>query len=148
MLRMIIALPVGIVVMGLLVAFIESLGHTVFPASDEMKAAIELIVRQDPAARQAVIDAQPTMPIGAYLSVVAAWCLGAAGGAWTAARIAGTMHMAFGVGVGLVVLLSAAANLALIPHPVWMWPVGLVAPVLCALASARQAASGSVSRVQ
>ena len=65
------ALPVGIVVMGLLVAFIESLGHTVFPASDEMKAAIELIVRQDPAARQAVIDAHAAQTAALLLRVEA-----------------------------------------------------------------------------
>jgi len=138
MLRVIIALPVGLLVMGLLVFLLELVGHSVFPASREMQDAIGLWVANpdDPAARQAMSDALPTMPLGAHLSVLVAWCVGGAAGAWVAARVAGRMQLAFGVALGLVLMLSCAANLAMIPHPMWMWPAGLLLPFACAVFAA------------
>jgi hypothetical protein len=76
------------------------------------------------------------LPVPVATSVLAAWCVGGAAGAWVAARVAGRMQLAFGVALGLVLMLSCAANLAMIPHPMWMWPAGLLLPFACAVFAA------------
>lgn len=131
MLRFVIALPLALVITTIAIALAQASGQRLFPVGAEMEAAVASFIRQDAAGGQAIIDAQPTVPLGAYLSVIAAWCIGAIVGAWTAARIAGRSALVFGVAIGLLVTLAATAQMATIPHPAWMWPLGIVFPLFC-----------------
>lgn len=139
MFRFLASLPVGLIVMFVVVAVVEMLGHEVFPPSDEMKRAIDLLMKNDPGAQQAIRDALPTMSNATFVPVVLAWMLGAGAGAWTSAAMAGRMHSTFGLAIGLLVALFAAGNMLAIPHPTWMWPAGILLPVASAMVMARAA---------
>ena len=53
------------------------------------------------------------------------WAIGTLAGAWAATLLAPGRRMAFGFGIGVVVLVGTIGNLLSFPHPVWMWVVGI-----------------------
>jgi hypothetical protein len=120
--RFVLALPAGLVIMMATIAAVESLGLRAFPPGETMAAAVEL------AGRAAMRDALPTVPVGTFVNVLAAWMLGGAAGAFLAGSIAARAHLALGVAIAALLLLACVTNLALIPHPAWMWPAGVVLP--------------------
>ena len=88
---------------------------------------------RDPQALAAHIAAAP---LSAMLVVVVGWALAAFVGAWVAARIARHRRAAALV-IGLLVLAGVIANIAMIPHPLWMTVAGLVLPLPLAWLAAR-----------
>jgi hypothetical protein len=128
-LRFALAFPIGLMVMFAVVSSVEFLGHQVAPPSPEMKAAIELHLKQDPGAAEAMRAALPTMPVLAFISVLLAWIAGAVGGTYAACRVAGAMQLPLGIAMGAMVALAALVNLLILPHPSWMWPAGLALPI-------------------
>jgi hypothetical protein len=87
----------------------------------------------DPQALAAHIAAAP---LSAMLVVVVGWALAAFVGAWVAARIARHRRAAALV-IGLLVLAGVIANIAMIPHPLWMTVAGLALPLPLAWLAAR-----------
>lgn len=136
-LRFALAFPIGLMVMFAVVSAVEFLGHQVAPPSDEMRAAIELHLKQDPGAAEAMRTALPTMPVLAFVSVLVAWIAGAVGGSFAAGRVAGAMQLPLGVAMGLMVSLAALVNLLILPHPAWMWPAGLLLPLVAGTLTGR-----------
>ena len=134
--RFALALPAGLVIMMATIAAVESLGHRAFPPGEAMDAAVRLLRTDVEAGRAAMRDALPTVPVGAFVSVLAAWMLGGAAGAFLAGSIAARAHLALGVAVAVLLLVACVTNLALIPHPAWMWPAGIVLPAGTAVAVA------------
>ena len=86
--------------------------------------------------RQAVAG----LPAAAFLLLVAGWSLAAGVGSYLAARLATHARVIHGLIVALFVLVATIANLAKIPHPIWMWPAAVVLIPLAGLAAARLAA--------
>lgn len=121
-LRIVAAIPLGLVAMGVTVALCESISHVAFPTSDEMRAAIETLMKdpQSTAARDAVLAAIPTAPTMSFLSLVIGWALGAAVGAFVAVRVAGAFRLGFAFCMALLATATVGINLFLIPHPSWM----------------------------
>jgi hypothetical protein len=82
------------------------------------------------------------IPLGAYLMVAGGWIVGAFVGATVALKLGreggrgATMIFA-----GLFTL-ACAANLVMMPHPAWMWFVGIVAVPLVAVAAGRDRSAG------
>lgn len=68
-----------------------------------------------------------SIPLGAKLTVVLGWLLGALVGAWAAARIARRSAIGW-VPAGLVVV-AGIADITMIPHPLWMSIAALVSPI-------------------
>jgi hypothetical protein len=132
--RMFAAIPAGLLAMAIVVTIIELLGKAIFPPSPEMLAAIERIMKGDPAGRDAAVAALPSMPTGTYVSVVLAWIAGACAGAFTGGKVAGTFHRTIATGIGALTTLAVAANVFLIPHPQWVVVAGLVLPMTAAIA--------------
>jgi hypothetical protein len=126
--RFVLALPAGLVIMMATIAAVESLGLRAFPPGETMAAAVELAKSDVEAGRAAMRDALPTVPVGTFVNVLAAWMLGGAAGAFLAGSIAARAHLALGVAIAALLLLACVTNLALIPHPAWMWPAGVVLP--------------------
>jgi len=115
--RALLGLLAGMMVAVAVIATIEALGHKIWPLPALPGSA------KDPAA-MATMMAQASL--GALASVVLAWWLGAAAGAWIGYRFAGAPHArAVGLGVAGVIWLATAANLLLMPHPTWMMAAGL-----------------------
>lgn len=119
MLRRILGLVAGIIVAGLTVGVIESIGHLIWPPPpgtdiskpDQLKAIIE------------------TIPLPAKISVMVAWFLGTLAGAFTALKI--TRWPVAPWGVAGFVIAAGGWTMMQIPHPVWM-VVGAVALPLAA----------------
>lgn len=112
--RLIGGIVAGIVVGVLCILAIETIGHMIWPPP----AGI------DPADAEAVA----AMPKAAMAAVVAAWTLGAFAGALTANLIA-RRALAGWIVVALLVA-AVVANLAMIPHPIWVAASGIVLPVI------------------
>ena len=78
-----------------------------------------------------------TLPVGAFLLLVAGWALAAAAGAYLAARLANQSAAMHGLIVALFVLVATVANMARIPHPMWMWPAAIILIPAAGWAAAR-----------
>ena len=117
--RALLGLLAGLMTAVMIIALIESLGHKIWPLP-----VVEGLNARDPKALAALMA---NAPLGALVSVVLAWCAGAASGAWIGFRLAGQPHArAIGLGVAGVIWLATGANLLAIAHPLWMMVGGLV----------------------
>jgi|SRR3954454_10644033 len=67
------------------------------------------------------------MPAAALVLVALGWFVGALAGAWAADSIARSGRA--GWIVALLVLAGAVLNMAMIPHPWWMWAAGIALPL-------------------
>src|SRR5215210_291000 len=77
------------------------------------------------------------LPATAFLLLVVGWALAAGVGSYAAARLATHARVIHGLIVALFVLVATVANLAKIPHPVWMWPAAIVLIPLVGWTAAR-----------
>jgi hypothetical protein len=85
----------------------------------------------DTSDREAARAAVASVPTGVLLVVVSGWALAAGIGAFCAVRASATRTPTPGLIVAAILLLATIANLAMIPHPAWMWPAAVVLiPVL------------------
>lgn len=112
MVRSLLAVVAGIGLAWAGIAFIESVGHGLYPPPEGI----------DPADREAFAAAVQEMPRAALVVVLLAWSVGTFCGAWLAARLAGRHFYA--MLVGGVMMLGGVANLVAIPHPLWFSAVG------------------------
>lgn len=114
--RSILAVLGGGIVCGLVVYAVEALSSRIYPLPPGVDPS-------DPEALQAAVA---ELPPGAFLFLLLAWFLGVFAGAWVAARLAPSSPFLHGMIVAGLVAASAVVNLALLPHPAWMWVVGPV----------------------
>lgn len=128
--RALLAVLAGIVVMALVVAGLEALGHALFPAP----AGVDFT---DPEVLRKLMQ---TLPLPSLAMVVAGWALGSLAGAWVAARIARRFRLSAALAIGAVMTLLVIANIAMVPHPVWMSIAGLFLPLPLAFLGWRIAA--------
>lgn len=77
----------------------------------------------DPEAMRAAIG---DLPVTAMLLLVLGWAVATAAGAYLAVRMTPDRWRPAGWIVTALLLLATVANLAMLPHPVWMWPAALV----------------------
>ena len=105
----------GVVVAGLLVWIVETIGHAVFPPPPDLDFA-------NADAMRAYIA---NLPLGALLFVAAAWFIGALGGTLTACKLGTGRRYIYALVVGGLILLATAINLIMIPHPMWFSALGI-----------------------
>ena len=108
-LRSVLGVLAGVIVGGGLVAAIEAFGGALYPPPPGL----------DPKDAAAFGEHLATLPVGAFLIVVAAHLVGPLVGAWLAARIAGRRPMLHAIVTGAVFLFFGIVNLIVIPHPLW-----------------------------
>lgn len=107
--RSFLAAFTGIIVAVAVVWGVEALGHVVYAPPADLDF-------NDADAMRAYIQ---TLPPGAFAFVLGGWLLGTLVGGWIAGRVAKRRHLLFAGIVGAVILLAAAVNLWMIPHPAW-----------------------------
>lgn len=109
---------------GLVVGAVENLGHRLWPPPAGVQPT-------DPQQIAALLH---TMPTGAKLFVILAWCAGSFTGGLIAGRLApGRAGLTFGI----VQTCLIALNVALIPHPWWMALAGVAQGIPLAWAGQR-----------
>jgi len=81
-----------------------------------------------------------TLPAPVLAWGVIAWTAGALAGAWLAARIARRAPLIHGLVIGLFFLAMDLSMIFVIPHPLWLALVGIIAPLVSALVGALLAA--------
>jgi hypothetical protein len=109
MIRNALVLLAGLIAAVVTVAAIEALGHAMYPPP----AGLDF---NDRARLTAYIE---TLPLPAFLFVLAAWAGGVLAGAGTVALLARKPSPFFIVIITGLVLLAAIANMLLLPHPLW-----------------------------
>ena len=124
MLRLIAAVVAGVLVGIVVTAGVEMIGHQLFPHA----GGLDL---HDPAhARTAIAS----LPAGALWFVVGGWFFGGLAAGWVAGSIEHS-HVAAAIAGG--VLMGACTSTMLsIPHPLWMWVIGVLLPIPSALLGA------------
>jgi len=131
--RSVLAILAGAIVAGVLIALVEAMSSAVYPPPPGID------IHDHEAMRQHV----DTLPIGAFLFVLAAWAIGSFGGSWVAARLATRARLRHGLAVGALFLGAGVMNMLMIPHPWWMWVGGILALAGCSFLGARLAVSAS-----
>jgi hypothetical protein len=129
-LRSALAVLAGVAVAAIVVAIVEAISSQVYRAPPGLNLA-------DPAAMREFIRG---LPAGAFVFVLAGWALGTLTGAWTAARLADRSPLVHGNIIGTLLLGTGVANMLMLPHPAWMWVLGVIAFVACGYAGGRLAA--------
>lgn len=130
--RVVLGVMAGVLVAGLAILLVESLGQVFY----SLPPGID---RADPEAMRRAIAA---LPPAAFVFVVGAWILGAAAGGWVAVRTAARAAVWPGLVVGCLVLLGVAYNVTQLPHPVWAIVIAVVGVPLAAWLGARRALPG------
>lgn len=67
-----------------------------------------------------------TLPVGAFLFVLASYAVGVTAGAWLAPRLSVSEHRRQGVMIGLLFFVASLLNLSSFPHPAWFWIANLL----------------------
>ena len=131
MLRSILSCLAGVITAVIIISVVERVGQSIWPVPTGVNWT-------DKTSAKAAMDQMPT---GALAAVATGWVLGTLVGGFLAARLGRRRWPAFVVG-GLVVAASVA-NLLMLPHPVWFWPVALVLVPLAAVTAARLASGNN-----
>jgi len=115
MLRRILSVLAGIVVFGIVVMVFDEISHQLYPMPEG--------VAMDN--REAMAEYIAAAPTSAMVVVVLGWVLGAFAGAFAGVKIAPDQHRLVAGIVGGIAFAGTAANLVMLPHPVWMAVAGL-----------------------
>lgn len=116
MIRSALVLLAGVVAAVVVVVLMDTVVASLYP----------LPAGTEPSNPESFRQAVAGLPAAAFLLLVAGWALAAAAGSFLAARLATHAHAIHGLIVALFVLVATVANLARIPHPVWMWPAAII----------------------
>ncbi len=118
----IVAGIVGVIVAIALVWLIEMIGHSVYPPPPDLDYANADAMRAHIA----------TLPIGAFLFVGGAWFIATLAGTLLACKIGSAKPVVFAMIVGGLMLVATAANLIMIPHPLWFSIIGVAGIIVAA----------------
>lgn len=116
--KIVLGVVAGIVVAFLCVAGIEMIGHLAYPPPPGTDLS-------DPAQLARLME---NVPAAAMAFVVAAWFVGALAGAWVANLVA--KRALAGWIVVLLVIAGGVSTMMMIPHPAWMWAMGIGLPLI------------------
>jgi hypothetical protein len=102
----------------------------------------------DPNNPESMRQAVATLPVAAFLLLLAGWVLAGGVGSYTAARLATHARATHGLIVALFMVVATVGNLAKIPHPVWMWPASIILIPAAGWAATRLVARPTVASSQ
>jgi hypothetical protein len=125
----------GVVIAVAIVWLIEMIGHSVYPPPPNLDFADPDLMR----------DYISTLPIGAFLFVGGAWFVATLCGTFAACKIGTAKPVVFAGVVGGLMIIATAANLIMIPHPLWFSILGIVGIIVAAWLGMTLAA-GSASK--
>lgn len=105
------AIVAGVVAGSAVIAVVEALSARIYPlpaglglsSADALKAHVA------------------TLPMGAFVLVLAAWGLGSFTGSWLATLLGSGRGMAHGYSAGGLLIAASLSTLIVLPHPAWFW---------------------------
>lgn len=116
MIRSALVLFGGVVIAVMVVILMDALVGRIYPLPPGVDT------RDEESLRQVIAG----LPIGAFVLLLTGWILAAATGSYFATRLATQARATHGLIVSIFVLVATIANLAAIPHPIWMWPAAII----------------------
>ncbi len=125
--RSILAVVAGLVLGVVIIAAVEYMSHMAYPPPPGLDM-------KDPEAMKAMVA---NLPVGALLFLLLAWALGSFGGGWLAARLSQRLQMRHAMIVGALLMLAGIMNMIMIPHPTWLWVLGITVYLPAAYLGAR-----------
>ena len=131
MIRNLAAFVIGVVTAFVTVMLVDTVGHLVYPPPEGLDATNPDAIRPYLA----------TLPIGAFLFILASSAIGAFAGTLGACFIGTARPGTFGAVVGGIVFAASVANFIAIPHPLWLSLATLSGVILSTLAAMRLAAA-------
>ena len=117
MIRSVVPVLAGLVVAFSGVAGGEFLGQKLFPVPPDVDLSTPAAIKTD--------MEQGMSPTGALASVLLSWGFATVVGSYLAALFAPRAKLTHGMVVGAIFLAATIANLMLLPHPLWMWVLGV-----------------------
>jgi len=87
--------------------------------------------------REAMSNYAATLPLAAFLVVLAGYAVGGLGGGYLAARLAPSAPARHAGAIALFLVVASVINLRAIPHPGWFWVANLVVVLVFPLLAAR-----------
>ena len=110
----------GVVIAMLSVWLVQMVGHAVYPLPDGL----------DPKDMEAMKAYVETLPVGAFLFVIASYFVGTTAGTCAACAIGTMLPRVFAIFIACLMLIGTAMNVAMIPHPTWFIVVAVIAIVI------------------
>jgi hypothetical protein len=132
MARTIGAILLGAIVAFLLIAAVHAVSAQVYPVPEGLMQDKEGMARHI-----------ASLPIGAFLFVLAAYLIGTVGGVATAVRVGRAKFP--GYAVGALLICGSLANLLMFPHPVWFAVANLAIVIAATYLMTRGAAARSAT---
>ena len=123
MFRSVVAIVAGVIVAFVTVMLIDTLNHAVFPPPEGLDFS-------DP---DAIRPYLATLPVGAFLLILASSVVAAFIGTLLACHIGRGNPLLYGGVVGGIILAATIANFIAIPHPHWLSAATVVGIVLSTL---------------
>jgi hypothetical protein len=136
MLRSIAGALAGVITAFATIFAVEAIGHQFFPPPPGIAA-------NTPAAMAEFMKAAP---VGALLSVLIAWCLGALVGGFVAAWISQKNRAMVALFPAGLVLTGVIGMLTMVSHPLWMAIPAVVLPIPLAFLGAQLAPKGKAAK--
>jgi len=124
----------GVIAGGLTVFIVEAIGHVIWPPPEGVDLS-------DPESLATLMD---IAPFGALVAVVVAWIVGAVAGGFVAGKISADPGYLPSILTGGVLMIFGVLTMMSFPHPIWMWVLGIVAPVPSAWYGGRLAGHGNL----
>jgi hypothetical protein len=112
----------GVILAVALVWLVETVGHSVYPPPTDLNFADRDVMR----------TYLTTLPFAAFLFVGGAWFVGTLAGTFVACKIGNAKPITYAIVVGGLMLIATAANLIMIPHPLWFSILGVVGIIVAA----------------
>lgn len=129
-LRSIFAVLAGLFVAVITLSLFEYVSTLIFPLPPGV----------DPSDAEALRSVAGEIPTAAFLIILLGWSVAAFVGAWLAGRLAGRAPFLHGAIEAALLLTAGITNLFALPHPIWVWALGIAAFVGFGFAGARAAA--------
>ena len=80
----------------------------------------------DPNNPESMRQAVATLPVAAFVLLLAGWVLAGGVGSYIAARFATHARATHGLIVAFFVLVATVGNLTKFPHPAWLWVASII----------------------
>lgn len=114
--RKILAVLAGMITGGLIVMIFDELSHLIAPPPEGL----------DFTDKEAITEFMKTVPVSAFLVMLAGWLLSAFSGAFVASKIVPLSWKSVSLLTGGILMLGAIMNMVMLPHPVWMMVIGIL----------------------